>query len=379
MYRSGLLKRKKRLLSVLIAAVFLIVSSTSVFAVTAPNISVTAPICYRNLIYDGDIYCQSIYQLPTFTTSSPPPANPEAWSQYLADQTGTSLATGLTTGARVDPVEATSLLTDHAFVQVYRNYSAGVGTLPAASSILENTRRIARVDYALTGLYMSTGNALTWGDTSTALCVISSDDPAIFTVQSGDCELVQWNSASSDQESQRAQLGLDTLNNLLTLESLRSVSNNSYVVGEKISSSGRIFVLEALAVMDEVIPGYFQASGGQSITTPYETPTGSNALQTNLDTDAATTGLPLAFTNMGNNVFGISGGAMATIIFVFFGLLIFIILFSFTKEPIIPTTGLLTMLMIGAFVRGPTVSVLGVLIVVLSLIAAMFIMRKWAS
>ena len=37
------------------------------------------------------------------------------------------------------------------------------------------------------------------------------------------------------------------------------------------------------------------------------------------------------------------------------------------------------MLMIGAFVRAPTVSVLGVLIVVLSLIAAMFIMRKWAS
>ncbi len=377
MYRFGLLKRKKRLLSVLIAAVLLIVSSTSVFAVTAPDITINSPVCYRNIIYSGDIYCQSIYQLPTYTTTAPP-ANPEAWSQYLADQTGTSLATGLTTGARVDPVEATSLLTDHAYVQIYRNYSAGAGTLPAASSILENTRRIARIDYALTGLYMSTGNALTWGAADTALCVISSDDPTIFTGQSGDCELVQWNSASSDQESQRAQLGLDTLNNLLTLESFRSVSNNSYVVGEKISSSGRIFVLEALAVMDEVIPFYFQASGGQSILDPYATPTGSNALQIQLDTEAATTGLPLAFTNMGNNLFGISGGAFATIVFLIFGLLIFIILYSFTKEAIIPTAGLLTMIMIGSF-AGVSVAVIGVVIVILSLIAAMFIMRKWAS
>ena len=377
MYRSGLLKRKKRLLSVLIAAVFLIVSSSSVFAVTAPDITINSPVCYRNIIYSGDIYCQSIYQLPTYTTTAPP-ANPEAWSQYLADQTGTSLATGLTTGARVDPVEATSLLTDHAFVQIYRNYSAGAGTLPAASSILENTRRIARIDYALTGLYMSTGNALTWGAADTALCVISSDDPAIFTGQTGDCELVQWNSASSDQESQRSQLGLDTLNNLLALESFRSVSNNSYVVGEKISSSGRIFVLEALAVMDEVIPSYFQASGGQSILDPYATPTGSNALQIQLDTEAATTGLPLAFSNMGNNLFGISGGAFATIVFLIFGFLIFIILYSFTKEAVIPTAGLLTMIMIGSF-AGVSVAVIGVVIVILSLIAAMFIMRKWAS
>ena len=364
MYRPSLLKRKKRLLSLLIAAVLLTIPATSVFAVSAPDIDITSPICYRNLIYDGDIYCQSVYHLPTFTTSAPPPTNPEAWSQYLADKTGTSTSTGLSAGARVDPVEATSLLSDHAFVQVYRNYSAGVGTLPAASSILENTRRIARVDYALTGLYMSQGNALTWGD---------------LTVATGDCELVQWNNAASDQESQRAQLGIDTLNNLLTLESLRSVSNNSYVVGEKISSSGRIFVLEALSVMDDLIPFYFQASGGRSIVDAYATPTGSNALQTALDTEAATTGMPTAFNNMGANLFNISGGAFATIVFILFGLIIFVILFSFTKEPIIPTTGFLTLLMIGSFLRAPTVSVLGVLIVVLSLIAGMFIMRKWAS
>ncbi len=379
MYRPSLLKRKKRLLSLLIAAVLLTIPATSVFAVSAPDMDITSPICYRNLIYDGDIYCQSVYHLPTFTTSAPPPTNPEAWSQYLADKTGTSTSTGLSAGARVDPVDATSLLSDHAFVQIYRNYSAGVGTLPAASSILENTRRIARVDYALTGLYMSQGNAISWGDLSVSLCVISSDDPAIFTTQTGDCELVQWNNAASDQESQRAQLGIDTLNNLLTLESLRSVSNNSYVVGEKISSSGRIFVLEALAVMDDLIPFYFQASGGRSIVDAYATPTGSNALQTALDTEAATTGMPTAFNNMGANLFNISGGAFATIVFILFGLIMFVILFSFTKEPIIPTTGFLTLLMIGSFLRAPTVSVLGVLIVVLSLIAGMFIMRKWAS
>ena len=353
-------------------------SSKSAFAVTAPSITIQEPTCYRNLIYTGDMFCIARYNLPTFTTTSPPPTNPEAWSEYLADKTNTSTSTGLSAGARVDPYEATSLLPNHAFIQIYRNYSPGVGTLPSATSILEQEVRVFRIDHALAGLYSTSGHSMTWGASDIYMCVVSSADPTIFTTQTGDCKGVTWNSSSSDETSQRLQLGNDILDLLLELENARSVSNNSYVIGEKIGSAGRIFVLEAFSVADDIIPSFFQASGGLSIDSPYATPTG-NALQDKLDIEASTTSIPGALDTLGSNFFGISGGALGTIIFVGFGIGVFILVYGYTREPVLPIAGFMVTLLAGSFVRSPTISVLGVLIVILSLLGAMFIFRKFAS
>ncbi len=375
-------RAKRRLILALgFALILVFMSSSQAFAVTAPDIEISQPTCYRNLIYDGDVFCISRYNLPTYSTATPPPANPEAWSEYLADKTGTSLATGLTAGARVSPVEATSLLPLHAFTRLYRNYT-GIAppgnTLPTGTSILEQQLRIYRIDHALTGLYFMPGNSVfdEWGNSDIAMCVISSDD--IFTTQTGDCKQVQWTSAQSDTTSQRLQLGNDILNLLLELEDVRSVANNSYVIGSKIGSAGRIFVLEAFSVADEIIPTFFQASGGLSITESYATPTG-NALQDKLDLEAGTTAIPSSLDTLGSSYFGISGGAFATVLFFSLGIGAFIFIYRFTREPVIPTAGFMMILLVGSFVRAPTVSVLGVLVVVLSLMAGMFIFRKFAS
>ena len=75
----------------------------------------------------------------------------------------------------------------------------------------------------------------------------------------------------------------------------------------------------------------------------------------------------------------ISTVPFSTVLFFSLGIGAFIFIYRFTREPVIPTAGFMMILLVGSFVRAPTVSVLGVLVVVLSLMAGMFIFRKFAS
>ena len=145
------------------ALYLLFTAANPAYAVAAPDISVSGANCYRNIVDTGDIYCQLVYDMPV-ASSTVAPTNPEEWSQYLVDQTYTSTSTGLTTGMRIDPLEPGSLLPNHAFIQLYRNYTAvaGPSTLPDPSSILEYTARVPRIDNALGGVYLQSGHAVSW-------------------------------------------------------------------------------------------------------------------------------------------------------------------------------------------------------------------------
>ena len=56
--------------------------------------------------------------------------------------------------------------------------------------------------------------------------------------------------------------------------------------------------------------------------------------------------------------------------------LFFFWVYKKTGEYVLPAAGFITVGMVGIWVRGPTVSVIAVAAVVMSMIAAMFILRK---
>ncbi len=129
--------------------------------------------------------------------------------------------------------------------------------------------------------------------------------------------------------------------------------------------------------MDQIIPERFQAaiesSQDQDFTTPSGTPL---ALQSSLDATASSTDLPTAFTNLGTILFGISGGAMATLFFLMLGIIAFFKLHGMTGDIVMGGAGLAAVAMVGIYARGPTVSVVAVAAVGLSLVAGMFLVGK---
>lgn len=328
----------------------------------APTLNTNNANCYRNIIETGDLYCLIRYELPTYTTASPPPGSPEAWCAELVDKDGCI-------ADPVEPTNETSLPSDAAYVTLYQNCGADCST-----GTLELQTRVPRINHSIGGAYLSAGHAVTWGDTTVNGCVESS--ASLYTVQSRSCLPVVWNAAATDVDSQRTQLGSDLVADLRSLEANRSLGLNSYVTNNLITTGGRILSVEALSIMDQIIPERFQAASDKTIATAYATPSSVVALQDTLDTDAALTNLPTAFVNIGALLGGISGGAMATIFFIGIGGVVFWWLFQQTSEYVIPSAGFVTVAMIGIFVRGPSVSVVAVAAVGLSFIAGMFILRK---
>ena len=355
-----------RLAAVLIlvfVALAMFAPKTSAIGGPAPTLNTNSVNCYRNIIDAGDLYCLIRYELPTFTTGTPPPGSPEAWCAELIDQDGCITDP-------VEPTNETSVIQDAAFVTLYQNCGVDCTT-----GTLEHQGRIPRINHALGGAYLSAGHAVTWDDPTVNGCVESSS--TLYTVQSQSCFAVVWHTAATDLESQRTVLGTALVGDLRSIESARGLQIGSLVTGSNlVSIAGRELAKEALSVMDQIVPERFQAASAAAIVTGYATPTGDTALQTDLDTTASGTDLVAAFADLGNTLAGLSGGAMATIMFLAVALIAFWWLHKRTDEYVIPSFGFVTVAMIGVFVRGPSVSVVAVAAVALSLVGAMFMLRK---
>jgi len=334
-------------------------------AYPAPDVFTNSANCFRNIIQSGDLYCLVRYELPTFTTATPPPATPEAWCKELVN----------TDGCIADPVEPTqetSLVTNAAFITLYKD--CGAPPTNCSTGDIQSQVRMPRINHSIGGVYISDASTITWGDTTVNACVESSD--LLFSVQSSDCLTVAWNTAEDNQTDQRDQLGRTLLDELRAVETNRNLPFNSYVANSYLSTGARVLALEALSVMDQIIPAYFQAASETALIVPYATPVGSLALQVSIDATAAATDIPAAFVDLGDTVAGVSGGAMATVFFGILASLFFFWVYSRTGDYVLPAAGFITVGMIGIWTRGPTVSVVAVAAVVMSMIAAMFILRK---
>jgi len=348
-----------------ITAIGMSPTPVSATAHPAPDVFTNSANCFRNIIQTGDLYCLVRYELPTYTTATPPPAAPEAWCAELVN----------TDGCITDPVEPTfetSLITNAAFITLYTD--CDIAPAYCSSGVIQAQVRMPRINHSIGGVYISDASTITWGDTTVNACIESSD--LLFSVQSSDCLPVAWNTAEANQTDQRNQLGRTLLDELRAVETSRHLPLNSYVANSFLSTGARVLALEALSVMDQIIPAYFQAASQTALITPYATPEGSLALQVSIDATAAATDIPAAFVDLGDTVAGISGGAMATIFFGILAVLFFFWVYKKTGEYVLPTAGFITVGMIGIWVRGPTVSVIAVAAVVMSMIAAMFILRK---
>ena len=326
-------------------------------AYPAPDVFTNTANCFRNIIQTGDLYCLVRYELPTYTTATPPPAAPEAWCKELVN----------TDGCIADPVEPTletSLITNAAFITLYTD--CDVAPAYCSAGVLQAQVRMPRINHSIGGVYISDASTITWGDTTVNACVESSD--LLFSVQSSDCLPVAWNTAEDNQTDQRDQLGRTLLDELRAVETNRNLPFNSYVANSYLSTGARVLALEALSVMDQIIPTYFQAASDTALITPYATPVGSLALQVSIDATAAATDIPAAFVDLGDTVAGIFFGIFAALAFFW--------VYKRTGDYVLPAAGFITVGMIGIWTRGPTVSVVAVAAVVMSMIAAMFILRK---
>lgn len=347
----------------LLASSFVFISSDAkATGGPAPTLNTNSANCFQNIVEDGDIYCLMRYELPTFVTATPPPISPEAWCAELVDQDGC-------TADPVEPSNETSLITGAAFVTLYQNCGVDCTT-----GTLESQVRTPRINHALGGAYLAPGHAVTFGDVTVNGCVESST--TLFTVASQDCIPVTWSVATSDQASQRTALGTQLAGDLVSIESNRNLSLFSYVSNNLITSAGRILSVEALSVMDQIIPERFQAASFDSQDEAFATPTGSLALQDSLDAKAGAADISTAFDNLGTSVLGISGGAMATILFLMFAVASFAWFHSKTKSLPMATASAVTIATIGMYTRGPTVSVIAVAAVGFGLVGAMFIIGK---
>jgi len=224
---------------------------------------------FRNIIADGDIFILLGYELPTSIVD----ATSDAWCFYLFNQAGCD-------GTPAVPEFADGLLPNIVAVTVF---SECIGT-QCANGLLEFFGRTPRIDHALAGAYFEAGNEIVWADPNTAIC-ISTIDASVFSPEVRECILPTWNTAETDQASQRAEMAERVPLLLRNIENLRSDPINSIVNGEnQITTNGRVFATEALGTMPLVIPEAFQAASA-GVSSAFATPTGEGALQAQLDQD----------------------------------------------------------------------------------------------
>lgn len=352
--------RRRNRLGLLVAAALgvlfmLTAPNSTAFALDpAPDLTVNSVTCYRSIVQTGDLFCLTRYELPT-KTSADVPVSPEAWCAELVNQAGC-------TDDPVVPDEPTSLIPDSAFATLY------------TGSTLEDQTRVPRIDHGIAGNYLEPGHAVTWGDASVEGCVESS--ATLYSTQSQSCIPVVWNTADNTQAEQREQLGDDLVSQIRAIESLRSLPLNSLVTNNLITTAGRTLALEALNVVDRIVPGVFQAAAERAVTEGFATPSADTALQASLDATATAGEIPTAFAQIGSDLGGLSAGAMATIFFIGVGVVLFVFLHGITQEWVIPSVGLLSVAMVGVFVRGPSVSVIAVTALLLVFVGSMWFLRR---
>jgi hypothetical protein len=359
--------------ALLAAALLFLPRSSVASADAAPSVNAYDARCWRSMVVSDDLLCILRYQLPIQTTTVPTPvASAEAWCAQLIDQTGC-------TGAAVSPSVPTNLILNRAWVTLCR-FSAptNLGCLSATSTaigVLLKQAKVPRVGDSVAGLYFGTASSgITWGESGINMCIESDSS---FAPATQDCVPVSFNPELNTNAAQVAKLVSDITVMVVAVEQARSLPQNSFVVNNKLTTAGRTLALEAFPVMDRIAPDAFQAVANAAAVSDFRTAVAnSSALSQRLQATAAATSWVADFQGAGQELLGVSGGFMATLIFLGLGLAGGGVMFAVSKSAALGAIALGSIAMLGMFIGGPTVSVIAVTAVILATIGGWFVLSK---
>lgn len=343
------------LLAAVITALFLAVPSSRVQAAPAPALVALEGLAFRNIVATGDMYVMLRFEMPL---SDGTPSTSTAWCAELDNETGC-------TANPPAPDDPFSLPRGNAWVAYYT----------ASRAFIHEQVIPPRVGFGLVGIYFAPGHGLTWQDTTAELCIQSASAPTYDAVVIS-CAALSWNGGATTAAA-ITSLQSNLVQQVTTLESERQLPPRSLVNGaSKITYLGRPFALEALNVMDRIVPDAFQTGSGV-VLGDYVAPSGDTALQTQVGGEAAATGLTAALSSVGLSFFGLSGPNAALFLFILpVGLLSAALAYGITRETSWAGIALVSWLIIGTWMRAPTVSVVMALLAVMAIGFSWWIVRK---
>ncbi len=333
---------------------------------TAPSVSVEETKCFRSINQLDDMYCMMRYDLPVKITPDPTPiTTPEAWCLELHDLDGC-------TDTPVNPSNPKSLEEQHVFINFYKNCSAlgdcTVGDILASVSV-------PRVGASLGGVYLGTGHGVTHGDLTVFGCVQSST--LLFTVASEDCQQVVWSFGANNEETQREEMGLYFLQQLLALEVVQNRGFNFYVQNNLITDAGKTLALEALNIADRLIGDFFRAAATESQAIEFATATAETTLQAEIRLTA--TSQAGIWTTIGGHVGGDAKTTGGWLVVMIGGLLAFWGVWLMTKEFVFPLITFSSVFWFGVSQDAVPFSVVAVYLLVMGTLAIIFGLQKFAS
>jgi hypothetical protein len=350
--------RVARLFVAVVALGLSLLYSAPASAAVAPAVTLDDARAYNNLIEPGDFFFMLQYVLPISGTTN--------WCTYLNNTAGCA-------DTPASPDEPTSLLNGYAWVELYS----------AAGATLEVQQQPLRIDYALGGIYIAPGSAFTWPPTDMRVCI--SPEPSAFDAGTAvsSCLAPGYDTLLTSRQALARDLG----NMVTNIQAGRDLPANSLVIAGqggafKVTSDGRKLALEALSVMDQIIPSAFQAASTRALSTPYATPVeGSSSLQTAIDSSSQ--GLIDIGAGIGS-IFGIqSGRTMLFIVWALLGLIAGLALYGMSAkrgngEPVFVVFGIGGGMMVGMWTGGPSVATVFLTLFLLAVFAVFAFIRTKA-
>lgn len=295
-----------------LALVTILSLSSPAAAQTAPSSETNHAACYRSILEADDLYCLTRFELPDSISDGVS----DAWCAELVNQDGCD-------GTPADPVEPTSLPQNTVFITLYDNCAAD----DCSAGNLLNVSRVPRIGFGVGGSYMVPGHGVTWADGDVALCLESSDDPAVFGTSSIDCLPVFWNSGENTVSVQRALLGADMVDQVRAVGIEQAKPTSEYVQNNLINSNGKVFALEALSNADRILDVF--SSGAAAVVIPGNTPAAGSTVQAQIN--SSTSAVQTAKTNFGASL-GISGDATGVIVSMILVFLMFLFAYGFSRN-----------------------------------------------
>lgn len=324
----------------------------------SPAVFINQVNAYRNLNETGDLFFLIRYELPLVT-----PAGGAAWCAQLVNTDGCSLTPPV-------PVAPFSLRVGTVQLTAYTSFS----TAP----VVANAVNVPRIDHALGGIYFSPGHGIDWdtenGGSDVQICV----DPSVtlYTPATPDCSAPSWQ-AGATAVAARSQLESDIGGIMLNVQ-IERLYQSGVLVNNKglITSGGAVLALEALGIMDSLVPNAFQTSTNTTLTAGYTPVAGDSALQSALDADAASSGVLDSVDVVALAWFGMNGSTLATFAYAVLGIALSGYMWTRTKNKELTSMAFLAPLTFGMFHRAPTIAVMFTLIALMVPLTVAWIVRK---
>jgi len=266
-------------------------------------------------------------------------------------------------------------LTGTAYVTLCDLSSAATNCLNGGGGITLYQDRVPRIWHGLAGVYLNPGSGV-WGDADINMCVESGGTAGgAFSPPQSSCTPVNFNGEANTQTAQRDQFGDDIRAMLINVQAARNLPLNAYVANNLIGAAGLVLAVEAFLYAPNIAPAYFQAASALAVTTPFSGNLTPSALQLRPDATATATAWG-DFDGLGSEILGVSGGFMATLMFLGLGFIVGGFAFAFTQQIPLALAGITSMSLVGMFVGGPTFSAIAVTTICFSFLAFWFILRR---